>query len=197
MMFALAACSREPAVISPPKDAAAVVEPFLKALSKGDKAGAGKYVSTAAADELETQFAADARKLAASAKLTPRFVTNPLEPGFAGSSEGDEVTLVYAARKNDKWTSATVRVYRYRDEAYKVEYWRVSNAEPTLPLPSGMTPEVAKMQHTMMYVMFGGIGLLGLLGLGVLLWLVKRKPHLVVNEVPTETRQAASTFRDE
>jgi hypothetical protein len=202
LLLLLMACGeREPAVITPPKDAAAVIEPFLEKLRKGDKAGAATHVSTAATDELDKQFAADSKALAAAGKLTARFVTETRKAkgpmGEEISSDGDEVTLVYAARKDSKWTTATVRVYRYRDEPYKVEYWRVNNAVPAPQLPSGIDAEVVKTQQQMMFITFAALSVFGIAGLALLFWIIRRKPHLVVNEAPSEERQAASTVRDE
>jgi hypothetical protein len=195
MLFALlAGCSeREPAIITPPKDVAAVVEPFLEKLRVGDKASAAKQVSSAATDELDRQFAADHKKLAATTKLTPRFITRKTTPSYGA---GDEATLVYAARNKGKWTSATVRVYRYRDEPYKVEYWRVTNAAPTPALSSDMDPEKLKQSQQMMMWIFGALGIAALFGLILLIWLLKRKPHILVPEDVPETRASASTVQD-
>jgi predicted small lipoprotein YifL len=202
ILVLLAGCGeREPALITPPKDAAAVVEPFLKELREGDKAGATAYVSTAAGDELEAQFARDHKKLAAAPKLTPRFLTDShgrfAPKHMARSADGKEVTLVYAAKKDGKWTSATVRVYRYRDEPYKVEYWRVTNAAPAPALNSNIDPKIMKMQQQMMYWLSGGIVLFGLIGLALIIWLIRRKPYLIVAADPeAETRRSAATVGD-
>jgi hypothetical protein len=201
LLALLAGCGdREPDVITPPKEAAAVIEPFLKELREGDKAGAAAFVSTAATDELEAQFAGDHKKLAAATMLTPRFITkdgarlgSPIE---ARSAEGDEVTLVYAGLKDGKWTSATVRIYRYRDEPYKVEYWRVNNAEPAPALDSNIDPKAMKMQQRITFWMFVGLGLLGVIGLAMLVWFVRRKPHLVAPDPVEETRRSAATVGD-
>lgn len=198
VLLLLAGCGeREPAVITPPKDAAAVIERFLAAVRAGDKGKAQTHVSSAAMDEFESQFAADSKKLASAADLTPRFVTNPPSPDFGVSAEGNEVTLVYAAKKNGKWTTATVRVYRYRDEPYRVEYWRIANAAPHPALQSGLKPEMVEMQQRMMMVMFGGIAVFGLIGLALLFWLIKRKPQLIVPEIEEESRRNAVSVRDE
>jgi hypothetical protein len=193
--------AREPAVITPPKDAAAVIEPFLRELAAGQKDKTAAFVSSAATDELEKQFAADHKKLAAAAKLTPRFVTrsgaNPATLGRDLGADGNEVTLVYAAKSKGEWTTATVRVYRYREDAFKVEYWRVSNNAPSAPLPSGMdTPEAKKAQE-MMYWVMGVLAVLGLFGIIALLWIIRRKPHLVVPAQAIEQRQSATTLREE
>ena len=201
-LLLLAGCGeREPVVITPPKDAAAVIEPFLRELAAGNKDKAAAFVSTAAADELTTQFAKDHKILAAASKLTPRFVqrvgANPHILGKDLSADGDEVTLVYAAKSKGKWTTATVRVYRYRDDPFKVEYWRISNEAPRPALPSGMDSPVAKRTAVIMSWITGGFALFGLFGIAGLIWVVRRKPHLLTPEEISEQRAPASTLRDE
>lgn len=197
LLMLLAACGeREPAVVIPPKDAAAVAEPFLKELRAGNRAKAESYVSSAAMDELAAQFAGDHKKLAASSALTPRFF-NSNAAAQGGTAEGEEINMVYAARKDGKWTTATVRVYRYRDEPFKIEYWRVTNKAPTMPLNSNINEEKLKESQTLMFGMFGGIALFGLLGLLVLFWVIKRQPQLISPDIPVETRKSAATVGDE
>jgi hypothetical protein len=202
MLLLLGGCGeREPAVIKPPQDAAKVIEPFLRELAAGQKNKAAAFVSSGAIDELDTQFAADHKKLAAAAKLTPRFVTRsgdtPVLSDRVLDSEGNKATLVYAAKSKGKWTTVTVRVAREPEDAFKVEYWRVSNDAPTGPLPPGMDTPEAKQAHTMMAWVMGALALLGLFGIIALLWIIRRKPHLVVPEETLERRQSATTLREE
>ncbi len=193
MLLLLGGCEREPAVISPPKGTAAVIEPFLKDLRAGNKAAAARHVSPAAVDELEVQFAADHKLLAAAPPLTPRYTTDNISPSFG---EGQEVTLVYAAKQGEKWTSATVRVYRYRDEAYQVEYWRITDKPPVRALSSGATSEKNMQRQNNARIIALGLGALAIFGLVLLVWLLRRKPHLVAAENAPETRQPARTIRD-
>jgi predicted small lipoprotein YifL len=197
LLLVLTGCGeREPAVISPPKDVAAVVEPFLKELAAGNKEKTAAHLSPAAIDELDAQFAADHKKLAgAGKKLTPRYVDNDSSRGFG--ADGKEVNIVYAVKHEGKWTSATVRVYRYRDEPYKVEYWRVTNKAPQQPRNSDFDPEEIAKQQKFMFWLFGGFALLAVLGLIALIWLIKRRPHLVAPDVPDQVRASAATVRDE
>lgn len=192
---------REPAVITPPKDAATVIEPFLKELAAGRQDKAAAFVSTTATDELAKQFVADHKKLAAAAKLTPRFVVQPgADLSRLGKNldvGGSEATLVYAAKTKDKWTTATVRVYRYRNEPFKVEYWRITNEAPQPALPADLDSPEVKRAAIIMSWMMGGFALLGLFGIVGLIWMVRRKPHLLVPEEAAEQRVPASTLRDE
>lgn len=191
---------REPKTIVPPKDAAAVIEPFLKELAAGNKDKAGAFVSSAATDELAAQFAEDHKKLATGGKLTPRFMTQSgNEPRILNKNsvaDGSEVTVVYAAKSGDKWTTATVRVYKYRDDPYKVEYWRVANEAPKKPLPSSIDPKQLEKTEAIGNAMAVGFSLLGILGIGLLIWLIRRRPQLLVPEQTTETRRSASTVRE-
>jgi hypothetical protein len=201
-LLLLAGCGeREPAVITPPKDAAAVIEPFLKELAAGNKDKAAAFVSTAATDELTVQFAADHKRLAVASKLTPRFVVQPgadlSRLGKDFDVDGTETTLVYAAKTKDKWTTAHVRVYRYRDDPYKVEYWRITNQAPQPAIPADLDSPEVKRTAIMMGWMMGGFALLGLFGIAGLVWMVRRKPHLLVPEEVAEQRAPASTLREE
>lgn len=192
--------AREAKVITPPKDAAAVIEPFLKELAAGNKDKAAAFVSTAATDELAKQFAEDHKQLAATGKLTPRFFTqsggNPRIRNGERQGDGEEVTMVYAAKSGDKWTSATVRAYKYRDEPFKVEYWRVANELPKKPLSSNVDAKQLQRSEAITNATIVGMSLLGLFSIFLLIWIVRRKPHLLVPETAGETRRSASTVRE-
>ena len=192
--------SREPTVVTPPKDAAAVIEPFLKELTAGNKEKAAAFVSTAATDELAMQFAENHKRLAAAGKLTPRFVNkagnDPRRLAENSGADGSEVTIVYAAKSGDKWTTATVRVYRYRDDPFKVEYWRVANEAPKKPFASNVDAKELQRTEAITNVTIVGMSLLGLFGIFLLIWIVRRKPHLLVPETAGETRRAATTVRE-
>ncbi len=191
---------REPKVVAPPKEAAAVIEPFLTELATGNKDKAAAFVSTAATDELAKQFAEDHKRLAVAGKLTPRFVTkagnDPRRLAENSGADGSEVTLVYASKSGDKWTSATVRAYRYRDEPYKVEYWRIANEAPTKPLTSNVDAKELQRTEAITNATIVGMSLLGLFGIALLVWMIRRKPHLLVPETDSETRRSASTVRE-
>ncbi len=194
VLFLLAACNgKEPALITPSKDAAAAIEPFLDALRKGDKSAAAKLVTPGAKDELEAKFDEDNRKLAALPPLTPRLEVPNTPSSFDGSSK---VTLVYAVKNDDKWTSATIRVYRSLEGPYRVEYWRVSNIEPAAAMRSGMDPKAIRKQQQLTFWVLAGLSLFGVIGIILLIWIVRRKPHLVVNEDQSEERLTASTVRE-
>ena len=177
-----------------------MIEPFLKELAAGNKDKAAAFVSTAATDELAKQFAEDHKRLAATGKLTPRFFTqsggNPRIRNGERQGDGEEVTMVYAAKSGDKWTSATVRAYKYRDEPFKVEYWRVANELPKKPLSSNVDAKQLQRSEAITNATIVGMSLLGLFSIFLLIWIVRRKPHLLVPETAGETRRSASTVRE-
>ncbi len=196
LFLSLAGCAApEPKAIEPAEDIAEVIDPFLKALRSGNQTEAEGLISSAATDELTKQFAADHKLLAAAAPLTPRFILE--QPDLGVERDSNETTLVYAARKDGKWTSATIRLNRYRDEPYEIEYWRITNAAPQPVVFSTNEQKAFKeIMPGMVWVLIG-TGLLGLLFVGGLIWLVRRRPHLVNPEAEAEQRAAAVSTREE
>ena len=186
--------AREPKVITPPQDIAAVIEPFLKELAAGNKDEARAFVAVDATDEFDVQFAEDAKKLSQVRKLAPRFVHIPKTPVFGDNL--DEATLVYAVKKDARWTTATIRVYRFPGKPYVINYWRVSNRIPT-PV-TRLNTDAKELQRTdaITNATIIGMSLLGLFGIALLVWMVRRKPHLLVPETAGETRRSASTVRE-
>lgn len=202
LLLVLTGCAeREPEAIQPPKDVAAVIEPFLTELAAGNKDKAAAYVSPAARDELDAQFATDHKRLEKAGKLTPRFIlkrgNSPERLQRNMNADGSEVTVIYALKNKDKWTSATVRVYQYREDPYKVEYWQIANKPPTKPMFNTPETKAQTQAETIENAMIIGLALLGVLGILLLLWLSQRKPHLLSPEKPVETRRAATTVREE
>jgi hypothetical protein len=200
IFISLSGCTGgEPAVVEVPDEISKVTEPFLKAMKAGDREQALKHVSSAAQDEFTNQFAADHKKLASAPNVTPRFVRMP--PSFGGfESDSKEANIVYAVKKGEKWTTASIRLYRYRDEPYVIEYWRVNNKAPE-PVIRTSTEEQAqeKVQKEMMPAMIGSgiiLAILGIIGIALLVWLVKRKPHVVSPEVQEQNRRHAVTVRE-
>jgi hypothetical protein len=202
LLLALTGCAeREPETIQPPKDVAAVIEPFLQDLAAGNKEKAALKVSPAARDELDAQFTADHKRLEKAGKLTPRFIlkrgNSPERLRRNKNADGSEVTVVYAMKNKDKWTSATVRVYQYRDDPYEVEYWQITNKAPTKPAFNAPETKAQTRAETIKNTIIVGLALLGVIGILLLVWLSQRKPHLLSPEKPVETRRAATTVREE
>jgi predicted small lipoprotein YifL len=186
---------REPAVITPSKEAAAVIEPFLQKLRAGDQKAAAAYVTSGASDELEAQFASDSKKLAATVKLTPRFTSLPT-PKPTMQDTDNKTELVYAAKKGEQWTSANIRIAKQADNRYKIEYWRITNKEPVPPFMTGAEAKAIKQQQQIMTWVFVAMGGLGIAGLALLIWFVRRKPHLIAPEIAGDDRKRAATVGD-
>jgi hypothetical protein len=192
----LAGCAApEPAVIDPPQEMAEAVEPFLAALRAGDREEAELLISDTATDELATQFAADHKLLAAAPMLTPRFLLPQQDLGL--DQDNTETTLVYAARKDGKWTSATIRLNQFDDEPAVVEYWRITNTAPQPVLFSTNEQKAFRQVLPGVLAALIGTGFLGLLLVIGLIWIVRRKPHLVNPEIETDMRDAAVSTREE
>lgn len=198
----LAGCAKkEPEAVTPPKEAAAVIAPFLQAVAAGERAKAATYVSPAAMDEFEKLYAKNHTQLAKAGVLTPRFVQQKgLDPDRLNttttSAIGSEITAVYAVKKGEKWTTATVRVYKYRDDPYKVEYWQITNKAPVKPQFNVEQSKAAKQAEMVRNAMIIGFALLGLCGILLLVWLSQRKPHILAPSEQVETRRSATTVRD-
>jgi hypothetical protein len=200
LFTAISGCTdREPAIVEVPGEISKVTEPFLKAMKDGKRDEAMKLVSTAAQDEFDAQYAADQKALATAPKLTPRFIKLPLS--FEGlETDSKETNVVYAAKKGEQWTTINIRLYSYRDEPYTVEYWRVTNKAPS-PVVKTSVEEKAEEQvkKTMVPTMIGTslmLVVLGAVGIALLLWLVKRKPHMVLPEAQEQTKRSAVTVRE-
>ena len=191
LLFLLAACSwNEPAVVDIPKEIGVASGAFVAALQKGDQQAAAKHVAPTAQDELAAQFASDSKALKAAPKLTPRFIT--YKPASMMGPEDTEVTIIYAARTNSEWTTMEVRLFRLGDEPYEVGYWKISNDAPAA---KNYTPDLRPL-FGIFAVIAGVIVVIGIALIGTILWIVRRKPHIVAPPVESERRAAAITTRE-
>lgn len=191
LLFLLAACSwNEPAVVEVPKEVDVAAGAFVAALQKGDQQAAAKHVAPTAQDELAAQFASDSKALRPASKLTPRFIT--YKPASMMGPEDSEVTIIYAARANGEWTKMEVRLFRLGDEPYEVDYWKISN---DVPAAKNYTPDLRPL-FGIFAAIAGVIVVLGIALIGTILWIVRRKPHIVSPPVENERRAAAITTRE-
>jgi predicted small lipoprotein YifL len=189
-LLALAACgAREPETITPPKDVAAVVEPFLVALKDGQKAAAKIHVADGAVDELDVQFGQDHARLAKAGKLKPTMIEK--------SDDGKNATIAYAAKRDGQWTTATVRVTRPdRKAPFKVEYWRITDRDPTLAAGAAETAEAAAVQRKADMIFWGVLALFVGFILALLVWAIRNRTRPGVQNDDPDRRPAASTTRD-
>lgn len=191
LLFLLAACSwNEPAVVDVPKEIDSASGAFVDAVQKGDQQAAAKHVAPTAQDELAAQFASDSKALKAVPKLTPRFIT--YKPASMMGPEDSEVTIIYAAHAKGKWTTIEVRLFRMRNEHYEVDFWKIGNEFPSA---KSYMPSVAPM-FGLFATIAGIIAFLGLAAIALIIWIVRRKPHIVVPEPTIERRVAAVTTRE-
>jgi hypothetical protein len=79
------------------------------------------------------------------------------------------------------------------DEPYEVDYWKISN---DTPVAKTYAPDLKPMVGVFAGLA-GAIVVLGLLTIGIVLWIVRRKPHVVAPEPVAERRVAAVTTREE
>jgi hypothetical protein len=195
LLLLLAGCSLfEPRAITLPEDVDAVATPFVRALQKGDRAASARHVGPGASDELAAGFAKQHSELAKAAPLTPRFIT--FKPPEMMAPDESEATVVFASKKDGKWSTLEVRLFRIGNERFEVDYWKLGNAEPQ-PKVYGIEMKELKTMAPFFGWVFGALGLFGAIGIALIIWLVKRKPHLVIPEPEEERRTAAVTRREE
>lgn len=191
LLFLLAACSlNEPAVVDVPRQIDAASSAFVAAIQKGDKQAAAKHVAPTAQDELASQFQSDFSSLKSAPKLTPRFIS--YKPASMMGPEDSEVTVIYAARAQGEWTTAEVRLFRLGNEPYEVDYWKVSNETP---VAKSYNPDLRPI-YGVLAAVAGTIIVIGIATIGIIIWIVRRKTHIVVPEQSTERRNAAVTTRE-
>jgi hypothetical protein len=192
VLFLLAACAwNEPSVVDLPEPVEQVSAPFVAALQKGDRLAAEAVVAPGARDELATDFGGELAQLKGPPKLTPRFIT--YKPAEMMGPEDSEVTIIYAARSNGEWTTLEVRLFGLRDEGYEVDYWKISDKAP---VAKSYVPDLRPMAGVFMVLAIAGL-VIGILTIGITLWLVRRKPHILAPEAEAEQRTAAVTTRDD
>lgn len=189
LFFGLSACNRQQvSEVALPDDVAAVTKPFLAAVERGDQAAAEKFVSKGFVDDSRVQFAEMSTLLKKSPPLVAA-IYQP-EPGMLGPNE-DEVMLTFAANDDRQWISSEIRMYRPEGGKFEIEYWDVNAAEK----PPELLAHTQDMQIFMGWLM-GAMALSALLGLALLIWVVKRRTHVIAPEPVVETRRVAATVRD-
>ncbi len=196
LFLPLVACGpKEPAAITLPSDVAKVSENFLLHVQAGDEAKAEASVLASARVELHKDFPRVHAKLKALPPLTPRFITK--KPLHMIGPDDTEYTVIYAVKQKDTWTTAELRLYRLRDEAFEIDYWRISNDMPVAKNYAGPDAQVMRAMIPGMLWGMGSLAFFSVIGLAIFIWLVKRKPAMVAPEIPTEHRVAAVTIREE
>jgi hypothetical protein len=187
-LFGLSACNRQPVnAIRMPDDVTAVTTPFLAAVKRGDQAAAEKFVSDTFVDDSRIQFAEMTALLKKSPPLVPAIYAP--KPGMLGPNK-DEVNLTFAAKDGKQWISSEIRMYRPEGGKFEIEYWDV-NADVN---PPNLLAHAAEMQSLMGWFM-GAMAASALFGLALLIWVVKRRTHILAPDPVIETRRVAATVR--
>jgi hypothetical protein len=188
-LLVMTACDRQAVTaVQLPEDVALTSNLFLEAARNGNQAAAEKFMTADFVDDSRLQFAEMSALLKKSPPLVPA-VYQP-KPGMLGPNK-DEVTLIFAARDGDQWVTSNVRLWRPAGGIFEVEYWDVTVAKKPPPLLA----HARQMQNFMSWFM-AGLALMALLGLALLIWVVKRRTHIVAPELVVETRRVAATVRD-
>jgi hypothetical protein len=188
-LFALSACERQPVnEVKLPDDVAAVTTPFLAAVERGDSRAAEKFVAEGFVDDSRVQFA----EMSALLKKSPNLVPAIYQPkaGMLGPDR-DEVMLTFAAKDGGKWITSEMRLYRTEKGKFEIEYWDVNSSTE----PPELLKHARQMQNFMRWFMVG-LALMSMLGLALLIWIVKRRTHIIAPEPVVETRRVAATVRD-
>ena len=188
-IFGLSACDRAPVTQVPlPDDVAAVTTPFLAAVKRGDQVAAEKFVTEGFTDDSRIQFAEMSALLKKSPALVPAIYQPKAE--LLGPNK-NEVNLTFAAKDGKQWVSSEIRMYRPEGGKFEVEYWDVNASEK----PPELLAHAAQMKTFTGWFM-GGLAVMALLGLALLIWVVKRRTHIIAPDPVLETRRVASTVRD-
>ena len=167
-------------------------EAFLSAMQKADRAGAIALVAANAQDEFAGRFGGDSKRLKSAAPL--RFIfAAPLKNHSLDPIEY-EANLLYAVKNDGEWTTVALRLYRFGKDAYRVEYWRIDDSEPNI-LAMSDDPALQNLPAMMRWMALG-LAFGGLLLIGFIIWLARRRPHIVAPESIAEKRTAAVTRRD-
>ncbi len=188
-VFGLSACNRAPVNEVPlPEDVASVTTPFLAAVKRGDQAAAEKFMSETFVDDSRIQFTEMSALLKKSPPLVPAIYQPKAE--LLGPNE-NEVNLTFATKDGKQWISSEIRMYRPENGKFEIEYWDVNAADK----PPELLAHAAQMRMFTGWFM-GGMAVMALLGLALLIWVVKRRTHIIAPDPVFETRRVAATVRD-
>ena len=188
-LFALSACNRQ--LVNPvelPDDVSALTTPFLAAVKRGDQAAAEKFLSDGFIDDSRVQFAEMSALLKKSTALVPAIYQPKAE--LLGPDK-NEVNLTFAAKDGKQWISSEIRMYRPEGGKFEIEYWDVNAAEK----PPELLAHAEQMRNFMGWFM-AAMGVMALLGLALLIWVIKRRTHIIAPDAVIETRRVAATVRD-
>lgn len=168
-------------------DVAATTDPFIRAVKRGDYKTTEKMIAPSFADDSRVQFEQMSALLKKAPPMVPALYV-PKQKTFG--PDKDDVSVTYAAHDGKHWFSAEIRLYRPKDGKFEIEYWDVKKAQKPPPLLAH-----AQQMRTFTKWLMGGIATCALLGLALLIWIVKRRTHIVAPDPVQETRRVAATVR--
>lgn len=190
-LLMLSGCQQKMASTVPlPNDIKAVTQPFLRAVTEKQFTKAEKYIGRGAVDEAREQFADAQVTLSTAPKLRP--VMMRYKPTAFGQPDTNDVTVLYAAKADGLWTSVHMRLFRLEGEPYEIQYFYVNNE-------AEMPQELAMGQRLRNWLMIGlaAMAFMGVLALGLILWLVKKKRHLLAPQSVIDARKIAATHQND
>jgi hypothetical protein len=170
-----------------PEDVAAVTTPFLAAVKRGDQAAAEKFVGKDFVDDSRAQFA----EMSALLRKSPLLVPAVHLPLAIRSEPTELVKVIYAERSGTQWVTSELHLLRIGKGQFRVEYWDVKST----PQPPELLKHAMEMRQIMFWAL-AGTAAMALIGLALLIWLVKRRTHIIAPEPIVETRRVATTVRD-
>ena len=177
----LSACNRSTDTRPPlPAEITAVVKPFYEAVRRGDQKATEKYVAPGFIDDSRVQFAEMSGILKNAPRLTP----------VIQQRQGSGAYLTFAAQDGKMWVTSEVRVIRYRNKPM-IEYWDVVSAEKAPELVTHTQDMKRYTSFALMAVAFAALA-----GLALLIWVVRKRTHIITPEATIETRRVAATVRN-
>lgn len=163
-----------------PADVAAVTQPFLDAVRRGDQRAAEKYVAPEFIDQSGTQF----QSMSAILKKAPILPPSVSQPGTDGPR------VIFAAKDSKMWVSSELHLGRINGK-YAIRYWDVKRT----PKPPAMLAH-AQVMRGFVRNGFMFLAIFALAALAVLIWIVRNRTHLVAPEPELETRRVAAIVRN-
>jgi hypothetical protein len=190
-LISLAGCNYSaPNRVVVPDDIKAVTVPFLNAVTHGKPDKAEKFMAEGAIDDAREQFEDATVTLSTGPNLLPVMVK--YKPNMFGQPDTNDVTVLYAAKKDKLWTSVQMRLFRLKGEPYEIEYFFVKNE-------ADMPPALAAGETFKQWMIYGmaAMSAFALLFLAILIWIVRRKTHIIAPEQSIDIRALATTRQEE
>jgi len=171
-----------------PNDVDKVTSGFVTALGKGDIAAARKFVAPSSQEEFDLEFEEQQENLGELLKLKPMFLEKA--PKILSGPFDNDVTVVYAAEKDGKWTFMEINLFWLEEENIEIASW---NFQTETKMPA----QLSAQRFTMRFVQYGMpvIGIFAAIFLAFFVWFIRRKPQIVSPPMKPDQRKSAVTSR--